>query len=150
MVTLMPSPTTVSDGSNGVHDTVTGSVTATLPDRLAVPRVTVMACADAAVAPDTASSAASGRSFRTIESHAPRDEGSTGRGLWTQSTRARVLQTAALMRRHLLGCGARHTRWIGGPGYASVVVRTVAHAPNEALTFDNNENHSESPGAPAP
>jgi hypothetical protein len=65
-VTLTLSETIVSDGLNGEQETVTGSVIATRPERLGAPRLIVIACAVAAVAPHAATSAARGRAFRNI------------------------------------------------------------------------------------
>jgi hypothetical protein len=56
--TLMFSEVSVSDGSNGEHVTVTGSVIATLPVRLGVPGLMVIASAADAVAQATATAAA--------------------------------------------------------------------------------------------
>jgi hypothetical protein len=56
----------MSEGLKGEHDTVTGSAIHTFPDRSGVPRLTVIACAEAVIAPKTATTAPANRTFLSI------------------------------------------------------------------------------------
>jgi len=65
-LTLTDSPNTVSDGSSGEQDTVTGSLIATRPMRVGLPRLIDIASAFAAVRPHVATANAVGKSLRNI------------------------------------------------------------------------------------
>jgi hypothetical protein len=58
----------MSEGSKGEHDTVTGSAIHTFPDSCGAPRLTVIACAEAVIAPKTATTAPAERTLLSIAS----------------------------------------------------------------------------------